>query len=189
GQIVATYDIGCIMGTLLSIFVRDKLGRRRRIFLGCVIHIINGIVQAASYYFAPMIVGRIVAGVGNGMNTIAIRIWQSETAKASHRGKLVVLQLVTNIFGLMYSLRWMNYGFTYIPDNQISRRFPLAFQCFFALVTMAMFSIAPESPRWLVMRDRVEEAQAILAGLVGKPYDDAEVANEVNYLGTFIWKP
>lgn len=102
------------MGKLLSIFVRDKLGRRRRIFLGCLILIIDGIVQAASYYFAPMIVGRIVAGVGNGMNTIAIRIWQSETAKASHRGKLVVLQLVTNIFGVVIT----NVSLNFVPSAE-----------------------------------------------------------------------
>jgi hypothetical protein len=48
-----------------------------------------------------MIIGRVVAGMGNGINTIAIPIWQSETAKASHRGKLIVLQLVTNIFGIV----------------------------------------------------------------------------------------
>lgn len=101
GQIVATYDIGCIIGTLLSIFIGDKIGRRRCIFSGCFILIIGGIMQAASYSLAPMIVGRIVAGVGNGMNTIAIPIWQSETAKPSQRGKLIVLQLVTNIFGIV----------------------------------------------------------------------------------------
>lgn len=101
GQIVATYDIGCIMGTIVSMFFGDKLGRRRCIFVGCIILIIGGILQAASYSLAPMIVGRIVAGVGNGMNTIAIPIWQSETAKAENRGKLIVLQLVTNIFGIV----------------------------------------------------------------------------------------
>ncbi|KAJ4345338.1 uncharacterized protein N0V89_011468 [Didymosphaeria variabile] len=185
GQIVATYDIGCIMGTLLSIFVGDKIGRRRCILIGCVILIIGGILQAASYSLAPMIVGRIVAGVGNGMNTIAIPIWQSETARAHQRGKLIVLQLVTNIFGIVIT-NWMNYGFTYIPDSPISWRFPLAFQCFFAIVTIFMVLIAPESPRWLVMRDRVEEAQAILARLAGKPSDDAEVVDEVQYLVAMV---
>lgn len=48
-----------------------------------------------------MIVGRVVAGVGNGMNTIAIPIWQSETARAEDRGKFIVAQLVTNIFGIV----------------------------------------------------------------------------------------
>lgn len=101
GQIVATYDIGCIMGTFVSMFVGDKIGRRRSIFAGCIILIIGGIIQAASYSLPPMITGRIIAGIGNGMNTIAIPIWQSETAKAENRGKLIVLQLVTNIFGIV----------------------------------------------------------------------------------------
>ncbi|KAH7140330.1 general substrate transporter [Dactylonectria estremocensis] len=181
GQIVATYDIGCIIGTLLSILVGDKIGRRRCILIGCTILIVGGILQATSYSLAPMIVGRIVAGVGNGMNTIAIPIWQSETAKPEHRGKLIVLQLVLNIFGIVIT-NWMNYGFTYISDNPISRRFPLAFQCFFALVTMPMVLVMPESPRWLVMRDRAEEAQAILARLRAKPRTDQTVVDEIQYL-------
>ncbi len=118
GQIVATYDIGCILGTLLSMAVGDKLGRRRCILLGCVILIVGGILQAASYSIAPMIVGRIIAGIGNGLNTIAIPIWQSETAKPSNRGKLIVLQLVTNIFGIVItnvssSMLFISYFFAY----------------------------------------------------------------------------
>lgn len=76
----------------------------------------------------------------------------------------------------------MNYGFTYIPNNPISWRFPLAFQCFFAIVTVVMTCFAPESPRWLVMRDRTEEAQEILARLNGKPVDDPDVIEEIAYL-------
>lgn len=76
----------------------------------------------------------------------------------------------------------MNYGFTYISHSPISWRFPLAFQCFFALITIAMVTIAPESPRWLVMRDRVEEAQAILARLSAAPSDDPSVIEEIHYL-------
>ncbi|KAI9146810.1 putative hexose carrier protein [Paramyrothecium foliicola] len=181
GQIVATYDIGCIMGTLLSMFMGDKLGRRRCILWGCFILIVGGIMQAASYSLAPMIVGRVVAGIGNGMNTIAIPVWQSETAKPEHRGKLIVLQMVTNIFGIALT-NWMNLGFTYIPDNDVSWRFPLAFQCFFAIVTMSLVCIAPESPRWLVMRDRTEEAQSILARLAAKPENDTAIVEEIGLL-------
>lgn len=101
GQIVATYDIGCIIGTLVSMFFGDKLGRRRCILIGCCILIVGAVLQTASYSLAQMIVGRVVAGVGNGMNTVAIPVWQSETARADNRGKLIVAQLVTNIFGVV----------------------------------------------------------------------------------------
>ncbi|EXF83405.1 hypothetical protein CFIO01_13262 [Colletotrichum fioriniae PJ7] len=181
GQIVATYDIGCIMGTVVSMIFGDKLGRRKSILIGCVVLIVDGILQAASYSLAPMIAGRIVAGVGNGMNTIAIPIWQAETAAAHNRGKLIVLQLVTNIFGIVIT-NWMNYGFTYIPDSPISWRFPLAFQCFFAIVTIALVFVSPESPRWLVMTNRITQAKATLVLLLNKPIDDPAVIQEIQQL-------
>lgn len=101
GQIVATYDIGCIIGTLLSMYAGDKLGRRRSILVGCCVLIVGAVLQTSAYALAQMIVGRVVAGIGNGMNTIAIPIWQSETAPAHNRGKLIVAQLVTNIAGIV----------------------------------------------------------------------------------------
>ncbi|CAG8165297.1 unnamed protein product [Penicillium salamii] len=181
GQIVATYDIGCIIGTLVSMYAGDKLGRRRSILIGCCILIVGAILQTASYSLAQMIVGRVVAGVGNGMNTIAIPIWQSETARAEDRGKLVVAQLVTNIFGIVIT-NWMNYGFTFVPHSPVSWRFPLGFQCFFAIVTILFVLIAPESPRWLVMKNRASEAREILARLLAKSIDDTEVVDEIRTL-------
>lgn len=101
GQIVATYDIGCIIGTLLSMYAGDKLGRRRSILVGCCVLIVGTVLQASAFALAQMIVGRVVAGIVNGMNTIAIPIWQSKTAPAHNRGKLIVDQLVTNIAGIV----------------------------------------------------------------------------------------
>ncbi|GAD91793.1 hypothetical protein NECHADRAFT_48029 [Paecilomyces variotii No. 5] len=181
GQIVATYDLGCIMGTLVSMYTGDKLGRRRSILTGCVILIIGAILQTASYSLAQMIVGRVVAGLGNGINTIAIPIWQTETARPKDRGKLIVFQLVTNIFGIVLT-NWMNYGFTFIPHSSVSWRFPLAFQCAFGIITISLVLITPESPRWLIMKNRVTEAQNILARLLSKPDNDPVVISEIQNL-------
>lgn len=76
----------------------------------------------------------------------------------------------------------MNYGFTFIPHSAVSWRFPLGFQCFFALVTLAFVIVAPESPRWLVMKHRGSEAREILARLLAKPIDDQEVVDEIQNL-------
>lgn len=77
-----------------------------------------------------MIVGRIIAGLGIGMNSAIIPMWQSETSKPEHRWKLIALQLVIVIGGISLT-NWMNLGFSYVTYNSVSWRGPLAFQAFF----------------------------------------------------------
>lgn len=185
GQIVALYDVGCMMGCLLSMFYGDRLGRRRAILFGTTILIIGAIIQSSSYTVAQIIIGRIVAGLGNGLNTTTIPIWQAETAKASQRGALIVFQLVTNIFGIVLA-DWMNYGFTFLPSKEVSWRFPIAFQIFFALITMILVWFLPESPRWLVQKDRTEEASVIIGRLRAKPTHDPSVLVEIQTLNATV---
>ena len=80
----------------------------------------------------------------------------------------------------------MNFGFTYMPHSPVSWRFPLGFQCLFALVTIALVLVTPESPRWLVMMCRASEAQHVLACLLAKPLDDLEVVDEIQSLDSAI---
>jgi len=181
GQIVSTYDIGCILGAILTILVGDKLGRRKTIGLGCLFVLVGGTLQSSSYTLAHMIVGRIVAGVGIGIISAVVPIWQSETCKPEHRGKLIALQLALVIFGIAFT-NWMNLGFTYVPDSDVSWRFPLAFQNFFAILAMFLLYCMPESPRWLCLKDRHSEAQVIIARLQKKPLNDPAVVQSLRLL-------
>lgn len=105
-------------------------------------------------------VGRIVAGLGNGINTSSIPIWHAELMKAKSRGKGLCIELAVNIFGVMTAY-WVDYGMSFV-ENESQFRFPLAFQCAFAVATMAGTFMLPESPRWLVAHDRHDEARHIL---------------------------
>ena len=78
GLVVAIYEIGCFAGSLFCLFAGEGLGRKICIGLGCVIVSIGAALQTTAYGIPQMIVGRIVAGVGNGMNTSTIR--ESETS-------------------------------------------------------------------------------------------------------------
>lgn len=73
GTVVAIYEIGCFFGAIFCFLFGEKLGRRRCIMIGCVVLSIGAVLQAASFGIPQMIVGRIVAGLGNGMNTSTIR--------------------------------------------------------------------------------------------------------------------
>jgi Sugar (and other) transporter len=144
-----------------------------------------------------MIIGRIVAGLGTGMNTTAIPMSQSETSQAKQRGKLIIIQLVLVLGGIVIT-NWMNFGFTFAPDTQVSWRFPLAFQDFFAILTILLIPFLPESPRWLVMKGRRDETRITIARLLAKPQDHQQVIDDLNVIcdsvaraeeqGNFGWR-
>ncbi|KAJ5092719.1 hypothetical protein N7456_008580 [Penicillium angulare] len=180
-QITSTYYLGAVFGALCSRFIGDRIGRRRAIILGCIFLTIGGALQASASTLPHMIVGRIVGGFGTGLNTTAIPMWQVETSKQHNRGRLVIMELVLNIFGIAVT-SWMNYGFTYLPHNSVSWRFPLGFQSFCSIVTLLLTLIMPESPRWLVLRGRLDEAQDILARLASKDPSDPEIAESLQVL-------
>lgn len=68
---------------------------------------------------------------------------------------------------------------SFIPDQEVSWRFPLAFQILFAVVIFISILNLPESPRWLVMQGRHEEALEILEVLNEKSRDDPFIRNEL----------
>lgn len=84
GTVVAIYEIGCFAGALLTFMFGEKLGRRRCIMIGCVVLTIGAVIQSASYGIAQLIVGRIIAGVGNGFNTATIRKKSFVTSHVVH---------------------------------------------------------------------------------------------------------
>ncbi|OAL26888.1 hypothetical protein AYO20_09921 [Fonsecaea nubica] len=175
GQIVSTYYLGCIVGAFISIFVGDTFGRRRAIMLACTLVVIGGTIQASSYSLGQLFPGRVIAGMGTGMNTTAIPMWQSETSKAKHRGKMIVLQLTLVLSGVVV-VSWMNYGLSFADATSVSWRFPIAFQNFFALASIALTFLMPESPRWLCLKDRNDEARTVIARLAAAPPESLEVS-------------
>lgn len=101
--VTAIYDIGCFLGAISTMWLGERLGRKNTILLGTTIMSIGAILQIAAFGVPQMIVGRIVAGIGNGINTSTAPVWQGETSKASWRGKLIVIEMIMNIFGFMLS--------------------------------------------------------------------------------------
>lgn len=64
--VTAIYDVGCFLGAVSTIWIGESLGRKKTILLGTTIMSIGAILQVAAFGIPQMIVGRIVAGIGNG---------------------------------------------------------------------------------------------------------------------------
>ncbi|KAF4220908.1 hypothetical protein CNMCM6457_002156 [Aspergillus fumigatiaffinis] len=160
GTVVAIYEIGCFFGAIICMFLGERLGRRKCIAIGSIVLSIGAALQAGAYGIPQLITGRVIAGLGNGMNTSTIPVWHSELMKASNRGKGLCIELAINIFGVMLSY-WVDYAMSYV-SNDAQFRFPLALQILFAVITFAGICMVPESPRWLIAHDRHDEARHVL---------------------------
>ena len=114
--VVAIYEIGCLIGSVMIIWLGDKLGRRRAVLLGTAIMLVGAAIQTSSFSLAQLIVGRIVTGIGNGANTSTIPVWQSEMAPPKIRGFLVLFEGALITLGIMISY-WINYGFFFVTNH------------------------------------------------------------------------
>ena len=73
GFVTAIYEIGCLLGAVGILLFGDALGRRRAMIIGALIMILGVIIQCSAIKghkaTAQFIIGRVVTGVGNGINT------------------------------------------------------------------------------------------------------------------------
>ncbi|KAF7529183.1 hypothetical protein G7054_g9938 [Neopestalotiopsis clavispora] len=173
GNITALYDIGCVFGSIICYFVGERLGRRTMLMLGGFIMIIGSAILGSSYTIAQLIAGRIITGVGNGMNSSTAPVYQSECSPARIRGALLTLQGTVTILGVVIAY-WTDYG-TAAYVTSFQWRFPLAFQAVFAICLILQIVGLPETPRWLVAHDRHEEARSVIAAINAVPVDDEQV--------------
>ncbi|KAI9806713.1 MAG: hypothetical protein M1825_006170 [Sarcosagium campestre] len=177
GISVASYNLGCLAGAIATIFIGDILGRRKTIFVGSSIMILGASLQCSAFSLGHFIAGRVITGFGNGLNTSTVPTWQSETSKAHRRGQLVMIEgaLITGGICLSY---WLDFGFSFLEPNEISWRFPIAFQIVFALVIVTFVLELPESPRWLILKGKEDEAVNVLAALSDLPPDHPYIEGE-----------
>lgn len=172
GTAIAVYELGCMVGALSTIYLGDKLGRRKVIYTGTWIIIIGAIIQTASYHLGQLIVGRVVAGIGNGLITATVPMWQSECARPEDRGLMVMIEgcLISGGIALSY---WLDFAFFFVKVGSMDWRFPVAFQILIALIIVAFVLEFPESPRWLVKVGREEDAREVWSALENcGPNDD-----------------
>jgi MFS family permease len=94
-------------------------------------------IQTAAYSRAQFLVGRIVAGLGTGLNTSLIPVWQAETLPARKRETFGALQYVLVCAGASISY-WMSYALSFSRNESFQWRFAVAAQCAFAVLLLVI---------------------------------------------------
>ncbi|KAI1341721.1 general substrate transporter [Xylariaceae sp. FL0016] len=178
GFVVATFVIGALIGSLSCSYTGDMFGRRNVIFVAAICTLVGEILEASSFGLPQFIVGRVIIGLGVGQLSSIVPVWLSETAGAANRGRHVVLTGLFICLGYVFE-SWIDLGFFEFHNGPVTWRPPIAIACAFSLILIASIYCFPESPRWLLMKNRREEALANLAVLRGHSEDSMEINAEI----------
>ncbi|MCJ1292605.1 MFS sugar transporter [Xylographa carneopallida] len=173
GAITCAMPAGSLFGALASSFVADRYSRRTAIQVAALIWIVGSIIQTASNGIGMLVVGRLVSGLGVGIESAVVPIYQAEIAPPEIRGRVVSLQQWAITWGILIQY-FIQYGASFTdggannPDQGTAAfRIPWGVQIVPATILFAGMFLFPRSPRWLASKDRWEESIEVLAALHG----------------------
>ena len=187
--------VGCLIGALASGALSDRFGRKRLLLASALMFVVSSIGTALAVNLTAFVAWRIAGGIAIGMASNLSPMYIAEIAPAGARGKLVSINQLTIVIGILLAQinnwliaekvpaeatpseilaswngqtgwRWM-FGVTAIPA---------------ALFFLGILFV-PESPRWLAKKGRGERARLVLAKLGGDAYAGKALAEIQATLG------
>ena len=189
GWYVGCALIGSIIGVLCAGSLSDYIGRKITMLISAAFFSISAIGCAICGSFDALVAFRIIGGVGIGIVSIVSPIYISEVSPAKIRGTLVSLyQLaVTAGFLLAYLANWAidagidpsaaaDAGLWSRMFNAEAWRGMLGSETLPALLFLFIIFFIPESPKWLIIKGKPNEATAVLSRILGS---EDEIGAEV----------
>lgn len=167
--------LGAVLGAITSGKLSDYLGRKKMIIVNAVIFTIGAIGCAYASSVSFLIAMRLVVGVAIGITSYVVPMYIAEIAPAAQRGKLVTLNQLMITIGLLSSYI-ADYSFS-DNSNPGSWRFMFLVGVIPSLVLLIGMFFLPETSRWLISKNRLEEGKKVLAriedpSLVEQTFED-----------------
>lgn len=161
---------GCILGALFAGYCSDKWGRKGVMVVTALLFFISALTSAIAENLSFFIIARMLGGIGVGAASMLSPLYISEVSPAKIRGTLVSIYQLAIVLGINFiyiinyfiagsgSHEWnVNYGWRYM----------LASEMIPALLFFILLFTVPESPRWLLKRNKDHLARKILFRING----------------------
>ncbi|KAF2096612.1 general substrate transporter [Rhizodiscina lignyota] len=161
GLFGSIYSIGNLAGLPFAPYIADRYGRKLAIAIGCCILFVGCAVQGASHNFKMFIAARFFVGLGCSISQGAAPLLITEICHPQHRGRVTAAYNTLWYFGAIIAT-WTTFG-TFKINNNWCWRIPSILQAAPSLFQIIFLYFVPESPRWLLSKDRDQDALNMLA--------------------------
>jgi MFS family permease len=162
GLTVASSLFGTVLGSLLAGYPAGSLGRKRTLLLIALMYVFSAIGCALSDGLMLFVLFRFIGGVAVGASSVVGPMYISEISPAGLRGRLAGSFQLNIVLGILVAYV-SNYFFA--SSGEESWRWMLGIMVVPAALFAFLIGTIPESPRWLILKRRTEEAIITLEGL------------------------
>ncbi|KAH1773058.1 hypothetical protein KXX20_004237 [Aspergillus fumigatus] len=175
--IVSILSAGTFFGALGAAPMGDRIGRRWGLIASAQVFNLGVILQTAATGIPLFLAGRFFAGLGVGLISALIPLYQSETAPKWIRGTIVGAYQLSITIGLLLASIVNN-----STQNRMDTgcyRIPIAVQFAWSIILVGGMLILPDTPRYLIKRGNIDGAARALGRLRRLPADDPAVREEL----------
>src|SRR5690242_4470746 len=164
GVTVTSALIGTIIGAMTAGFPGDAYGRRDSLRILAVFYLISALGCGVAWNWDSLMVFRFIGGLGIGGSSVLGPMYIAEIAPARWRGRLVGFFQFNVVFGILLAY-FSNYLIGQAHFGEAEWRWMLGVAGAPALLFFVMLFVIPRSPRWLVQKNRVDEARQVLQSI------------------------
>jgi SP family arabinose:H+ symporter-like MFS transporter len=156
---------GCLFGAMAAGILSDHYGRRSILRLSGLLFLLSAVFAAIPSTFAEFLMARFLGGLGIGLASTIAPLYLSEVSPRDKRGSIITLNQIAIVTGILlaYCTNW-GLGAT----GSSAWRWMFGSAALPALGFMVCLRFVPESPRWLVQQNRMQEAEAAFCSIGGQ---------------------
>lgn len=174
--------LGCLLGSIVSGALSDRLGRKPLLILSACLFAGSSLATGLATSFVVFVIWRIAGGLAIGLASNVSPTYIAEISPAAWRGRLVALNQLTIVIGILAAqiVNWLiadkvpaNANASFIQhswNGQYGWRWMFAAVAVPSVIFFACSLFVPESPRWLAKRGRLQQARRTLERIGGATY-------------------
>lgn len=187
--------VGCLIGAMVSGRLTERFGRRRPLIVAALLFAISSLGTGMAHAFITFVIWRICGGVAIGLASNLSPLYIAEVSPAPLRGKLVSMNQLTIVTGILLAqlMNWLiarpvpanstALGILNSWNGQFGWRWMFGVTAVPSLLFLVGMVGVPESPRWLAKNRKNSEARRVLGTIGGDPYADQALADIESSLG------